>query len=139
MEALTLIWTALEKGAQAAASKVGSKAIKDAYQGLKTLLHRKQKGKSLDRTLLAKGAKRSSAESAQLKTALAKSDVQNDPKVVEAAQKVMTLIDPKNAATGKYSLQVTGDVQGLVQGDNAHVSMTFGSEPSKTKKQEPAR
>ncbi|HZT35218.1 MAG TPA: hypothetical protein VFA15_04810, partial [Nitrososphaera sp.] len=119
---------------QAAATKVGNKAVNDAYQGLKALLRRKHKGKSSDRTLLDKGTKRSSAENARLKTALEKSDVENDPKVVEAAQKLMTLIDPKNAATGKYSLQVTGDVHGVVQGDNAQVSMTFGSEPNNTKK-----
>jgi hypothetical protein len=134
MDALTLIWTALEKGAQAAATNVGSKAVKDAYQGLKTLLRRKHKGKSPDRSLLDKDATRSSAENARLKTALEESDLHKNPKVVEAAQKLMTLIDPKNSAMGKYNLQVTGDVQGLVQGDNAQVSMTFGSDANKAKK-----
>jgi len=134
MDALTLIWTAIEKGAQGAATKVGSDAVRDAYKGFRSLLRQKLKDKSVDHTILDKHSRRSPSEKARLKTALENSEAHNDPKVVESAHKVMALLDPKNAAVGKYSVHVTGNVQGMVQGDNAQVSITFGSDATKARR-----
>jgi hypothetical protein len=135
MEPLTLIWTALERGAQSAAQSVASKAIKDAYQAFKGLVRRKLRGKPRAHALLGKdSAEISKKQKKELKAALEKSEVHRDPAVLESAQKVMTVVDPKNAVSGKYSVRITGNVQGLVQGDNAQVSMTFGTEANKKNK-----
>jgi hypothetical protein len=38
----------------------------------------------------------------------------------------MGLVDPQQAATGKYNVQIAGNVQGLAQGDYQRVEMNFG-------------
>ena len=55
--------------------------------------------------------------------------VDQDENIIETAQKVMTLIQPQQAAMGKYNVQITGNVQGYAQGDYQQVTMNFGNEP----------
>jgi hypothetical protein len=40
-------------------------------------------------------------------------------------------VNPQQAASGKYNVQITGKVQGYVQGDHANVTMNFNSDPEK--------
>ena len=54
--------------------------------------------------------------------------IDQDQEIIEAAKKVMTLVQPQQAALGKYNVQITGNVQGFAQGDYQHVEMTFGSD-----------
>lgn len=118
MNSLALIWQALEMGAQAAARTVGSKAVKDAYKGFKALLRRKLPQNSAH-VLSKSSTQLSPDEKRQLKTTLEKAEVHKNRDVVDAAHKLMILIDPQNSASRKYKTQVEGNVQGLVQGDNA--------------------
>ena len=53
----------------------------------------------------------------------------HDEAIIKAAQRVMTLVNPQQAAMGQYIVQITGNVQGIAQGDYQHVEMTFGSDP----------
>jgi hypothetical protein len=129
MEPITLIITALTAGATAGAQAVAGEAIKDTYHGLKTLIRRKFAGKPEAEIALAKYEEKPQVWEAPLKEALAETDADQDEEIIQAAQKIMTLVSPQQAAMGKYNIQITGNVQGFVQGDDAQVTMTFGDKP----------
>jgi len=61
-----------------------------------------------------------------LKDQLTQVAAEKDEEIIRAAQKVMALVDPQQAAKGKYNAQVVGNVYGLAQGDHQQVTMTFG-------------
>jgi hypothetical protein len=127
MEPITLILTALAEGAKASAGV----AIKDAYNGLKTLIQRKFSGKPVAEMALTQHEAKPEVWEAPLKEALTETSADQDPELVTAAQKLMELANPQQAAVGKYNVQITGNVQGVVAGDNAKVEMNFGGEKPK--------
>lgn len=61
-----------------------------------------------------------------LRKSLSETKSANDADLIAAAQSVLKLADPQGVAAGKYSISVSGNVQGLVQGDHAQVTMNFG-------------
>jgi hypothetical protein len=129
MDPITVIVTALATGAAAAAKETASEVIKDAYHGLKALIQRKFADKPEAELVLAKHAEKPAVWEAPLKEALTEVAADRDEAVLDAAQQLMTLIDPQQAATGKYAVHIAGDAQGVVQGDHAQVTMTFGDTP----------
>jgi len=128
MDPLTLILTALSTGAAAGSQAIASDAIKDAYTGLKSLIQRKLSGKSSAELALTEHEADPMTWEAPLKKALVQAQVDQDKDIIEAAQKMMTLIQPQQAAMGKYNVQITGNVQGYAQGDYQQVTMNFGNE-----------
>src|SRR5439155_27188274 len=64
-----------------------------------------------------------------LRYQLAQTGADRDEEILEAARLLMALVDPPGAAEGKYQVQFTGPVQGVVIGDSAHVTQTFGHKP----------
>jgi hypothetical protein len=62
----------------------------------------------------------------RLRDALVQAGADRDQEIITRARELMTLVNPQQAAMGKYNVQITGDVKGFVQGDNASVSMNFG-------------
>ncbi len=66
---------------------------------------------------------------APLETQIKETQVDQDKEIIAAAQKLMTLVQPQQAAMGKYNVQITGGVQGYAQGDYQQVTMNFGNEP----------
>lgn len=137
MEPITLILTALVTGATAGVSATATEAVKDTYQGLKKLIKRKfeKKKESEVEKALAKYEENPQLYENLLKEALVKTDADKDEEIVQAAQKLMTLVNPQQAAQGKFNVQITGgNVQGFIQGDNANVKMNFNdSSPPKKK------
>jgi hypothetical protein len=131
MEPITLILAALAAGAIAGIQATASQAIKDTYASLKKLIQFKFAGQQDAELALAKYEEKPEIWEAPLKNALAEVAADKDKEIVTVAQKVMALIDPEQAAMGKYNVQITGNVQGLVQGDNAQVTMTFNDNPPK--------
>jgi hypothetical protein len=130
MDPLTLIITALVAGAAAGAQGTASEAIKDAYRGLKSLLSRKFANRPEAELALAKHEEMPQVWEAPLKDALSSVGANHDEEIVKAAQSLMALINPQLAASGKYNVQITGNVQGLVQGDHALVTMNFDKKSS---------
>jgi hypothetical protein len=126
MEPITLILTALTAGASAAGKETASEAIKDTYHGLRALIQRKFANKPEAELALAKHEEDPQVWEAPLKDALAKVSVDKDEELVKTAQKLMMLVNPQQATMGKYNVQITGNVQGFVQGDNSNVTMSFG-------------
>src|SRR5579872_324701 len=128
MDPLTLILTALGTGAAAGGQAVASDAIKDAYAGLRSLIQQKFSGKRGAELALTEHENDPTTWEAPLKKALVQAQVDQDKEIIEAAQKMMTLIQPQQAAMGKYNVQVAGNVQGYAQGDYQQVNMNFGKE-----------
>lgn len=130
MEAVDLIRDALMSGSVAATTKVASKALLDTYQGLKVLVQRKFDGEPKAELALDEHESDPETWERPLKAELVRVGAAKDPEIVEAAQRLLRLINPQQAALGKYNVQVGGDIQGLVQGDNAQVTMQFGEKSS---------
>ena len=129
MDPVTLILTALATGAAASAKDVTSQAVKDAYNGLKTLIKNKLAGKPDAEMALAQHEKKPEVWKAPLEDGLKEAGVEQDQDIIAAAQQLMTLVHPQQAAMGKYNVQITGNVQGYAQGDHQQVTMNFGNEP----------
>jgi len=133
MDPLGLILAALTAGATAGVQGAAGEAVKDAYNSLKELLKRKLGSKPEAQMVLSKHEEKPSVWEAPLRDALGQVAADQDSEVITSAQNLLTLINPQQAAKGKYNIQISGSVQGLVQGDNASVHMTFGDAPAKRK------
>lgn len=129
MDATTLILTALGTGAAAGGQALVTDAIKDSYAGLKALVQRKFAGKSKAELVLEEYESDPETWKGPLKKALVEEQVDQNRDVIEAAQKVLKLVQPQQAAIGKYNVQVAGNVYGYAQGDSQYVNMNFGNEP----------
>jgi hypothetical protein len=129
MDPLTLILTALGTGAAFLAKQAASEAVKDAYQALKTRLQQKFADKPEATVALAKYADKPDVWRAPVHEALTETAADQDRELITAAQQLLALVDPQQAAMGKYNVQIAGQVQGFVQGDHAQVTMTFGDKP----------
>jgi len=129
MDPITLILTALVSGAAASVKDTASQAVKEGYNGLKTLIQSKLAGRSAAETALAQFEEDPDVWKAPLEKELKKAGIAQDKEIIDTAQKVMTLVQPQQAAQGKYNVQITGNVQGFAQGDNQTVNMNFGNPP----------
>jgi hypothetical protein len=108
-----------------------AKGTKKEKEGLKALIQRKFEGKPNAQAALVEYEEDPETYEKPLKKALLETHVDTEQDVVEAAQRVLTLIQPQQAAMGKYNIQNTGSVQGQVMGDHANVTMHFGDTPKK--------
>ncbi len=128
MEPTTLIMTALATGAAAGASTTASEAIKDAYDYLKEIVSSKFSGKPEAKNVLIEHKQKPDIWVAdRLKEVLIETGADQDKEIVQAAQKLMTLMKPQQAASGKYNTQIIGDIRGISQGDYTTVTMNFDS------------
>ena len=123
MDSITLILTALTAGA--ASPKVT--AVQDAYTELKTLIQLKFESKHIAVIALTEFEKRPEIWKAPLEEELRKTGSEQDEKIIVEAKKVVALSQDKQITTGKYNMQMTGNVQGIVIGDNQQMTMSFGN------------
>jgi hypothetical protein len=121
MDPVTLILGGLVAGASASSQAVGSEAVKDSYSALKALIQRKLAGKRDAELVLHKYEEKPEAWKEPFKETLRQTHID--------AQRLLTLVHPQQAAMGKFNVQIAGNVQGFLQGDNAHVTMVFGDQP----------
>ncbi|SRR5258708_24413539 len=128
MDTITFILTALTAGAAAGAKDTASVAVKDAYSGLKELIQRRFAGNPIAEMALTEHEKKPDIWRTPLEEGIKETRIDQDKEVIEAAQRLMFLIQPQQAAMGKYNLQITGNVQGFAQGDYQQVTMNFGNE-----------
>ena len=125
MDPITLILTALISGATASVKDTASQAVKDTYNGLKTLIQSKLAGRSAAETALAQFEEDPDVWKAPLEKELNKAGIAQDKEIIDTAQRVMTLVQPQQAAQGKYNVQITGNVHGFASGDHQTVHMNF--------------
>jgi hypothetical protein len=126
MDPVSLILAALAAGAVAGVQTTATAAIKDAYNGLKELVHRRFSGKPEAAVALSEYENDPDRGKETLRKALIDTGAGTDAELVDHAKQVMQLVDPLQYNKGKYNVQVTGDVQGQIIGDNAHQENQFG-------------
>ena len=131
MDPLSLILTALVAGATAAAKETATAAVKDAYQGLKTLVLNKFSGKPEAETALSGYEKKPEIWKEPVKDALAGTAADKDEAIIKAAQALLARADPQGHAQGKYSVQFAGPVYGATIGDQNAVTNYFGDSPKR--------
>jgi len=128
MEPITLIVSALGAGATVALKETASQAVKDIYAGLKALIQKRFAGKPEAEMVLAQHEKKPKVWETPLKDALVETGADKDEAIVQAAEKLLKLIQPQQIGTGKYNVQI-GEAQGVVIGDQAQVEQHFGEKP----------
>ena len=125
MEPITLILTALTIGAATIAKGALTEMGKEAYQNLKKSIQNKLAGNKEAELVLEKYEEKPTVWETPLKDMLITAGIDKDKEIIQTAQNLLSIIDPQQAAVGKYNLQITGEVNGIVQGDNAQVTMHF--------------
>jgi len=129
MDAISLIEAALVAGAAASAKDTSSQAIKDAYTGLKTLLGHLFAEKPKAQVILDEYEADPEVYEKPLKKLLTEAHAEQNTDLLDAAERVITLVQPQQIGLGKYTLQNTGTVQGQNIGDQNTITQTFGNQP----------
>jgi hypothetical protein len=124
MDPMSMLISALTTGAVVALQETAGTAVKDAYQGLVNLI-----GKRFSTNSKAKAALEGYKEDPEtwkkpLEKSIRETNLAEDQEVLVLAQKLLQLTESQKPSA-KYDVKVTGNVQGLVQGDHATVSMNF--------------
>jgi hypothetical protein len=132
MDPVTLVVAALGTAIAVMGQVTLSEAAKDAYHNLKTLLGNRFSADPKHTEALAAFEKDPEGKATDLASAVNESKAHEDPAIKEAAEKLLAQTDPEGQAAGKYHLLIKGNVQGLVQGDHANVTMNFGQPEPKT-------
>jgi hypothetical protein len=133
MDPIALILTALTTGAAAAGQTVANDAIKDSYAALKALIQRKFAGKPKAEMVLTEYESEPETWETPFKKALAEVHAEQEQEILDAAHRVLHLIQSQQTAVSKFNMQITGDVQGIAQGDHQQVTMNFDNKPKKKK------
>ena len=128
MEPITLILGALAAGALAGVKDSATGAVKDAYAGLKRLVATHFAGKPAAELALAEHAADPDTWQAPLAKALAETGTDADPAVIEAARRLMELLDQAGARAGKYQVDLRG-AQGVQVGDYSQQHNVFNAPP----------
>ena len=129
MDPLTLILTALTAGAAAGGKAVVSEAVKDAYNGLKSLIQRKFAGKSSAEVALTEHETDPQTWAAPLKKALAQEHADQDQAILQAAEQLLAQI--KALPGGEQHIQnaVGSYIAQADRGSTASVTITPPKEP----------
>ncbi|MDM8514938.1 hypothetical protein QUF76_01970 [Desulfobacterales bacterium HSG16] len=128
MDPINVITTALATGAGAALKSTAEKAVKETYDGLKFLIQRcfKEKENTQGDMILQSHEQDPTVWAKPLEDALVKADVDKNEDILKAAQKLMEMIEPKQAAMGKFNIQAN-NVTGVVQAEKIdNLTQTFG-------------
>ncbi len=130
MDPTVLILSALTSGATAALSETVETVVKDAYQGLKTLIQKKFAGKPKAEMVLEEHAKEPETWNKPLEKVLREEGADQDGEILQAAERLLELIQAQSKTGGKYDVRISGS-QGIVIGDNAQVEQHFDDLPRK--------
>ncbi|WP_373529537.1 hypothetical protein [Nostoc sp.] len=126
MEPISLIIAALGAGAIAAAKDTAGTAVKDAYQGLKTLIKKKFESEPKAQMVLEEHETDPETYEAPLKKKLAEAGVDQDAEIIKAAQELLKQEKPEESAAGKYNTVFQGEVKGIQVGDRNKQENKFG-------------
>lgn len=129
MDPITLIVTAITTGATFIAKEIGGDAVKDAYSGLKELIKKRFAGKPQAEMALTESEKDPGTWEKPLQKAVQEAKLETDNEIIEAAQRLLKLVDSEGATKGKYNVAFHGTAQGTVIGDHSTVTQTFGEKP----------
>jgi hypothetical protein len=133
MDPVSLIVAAVAAGAAEAAKGTASVAVKDAYAALKSLLRSHFAGKPQASVALQEFESDPETWKKPLEKAVTESGLSEDKNALAQADQVLKLLHPEQHASGKYAVQVTGDVQGMQVGDYGTQHNVFGGKASENK------
>jgi len=128
MEPITLITSALTAGIAALGKETVKAGAKDAYSGLKALVARRFKDKKNEKgaMVLKEHEQMPDVWTKPLEAALIETEVEKDAEIIKAAQELMGMLKPQQAATGKFNIQAE-NIQGAVQADKIdNLTQNFG-------------
>jgi hypothetical protein len=125
MDPVSLILAALAAGATTAAQDTASQAVKDAYAGLKALVKKRFEKKPKAEMALTEYEKDTDTWQKPLEELLIETGADQDETLVRQAEQVLKLVHPQQASQGKFNVQI-GEGKGIVIGDHAQVTQTFG-------------
>jgi hypothetical protein len=129
VDPVSLIVAALAAGAVAGAQNTATDAVKDAYTGLKELVRRRLSGRMASEKALAQHDDSPLQAREALEAELVAVGAGDDAAVVDAAQRLMALLDPTGTQTGKYVVDLRG-AQGVQVGDHNTQTNTFSTPPA---------
>jgi hypothetical protein len=129
LDPVTLILAALAAGAVKGVGETATTAVKDAYAGLKKLVARRLAGRPTAEVALAEHEQDPERWNAPLGTALTEAEAATDQQVIDAAKRLMALVDPAGSTAGKYTVDLHG-ARGAQVGDHNKQVNTFGAPPS---------
>jgi len=124
MDPVTLIVTALAAGVASALQEDTKDAVKAAYARLRDMLKRRFSGRRVGELALAEHEAAPAMWEPQLRAELAATGAENDPDLLDAAQALLSLVDPPGARSGKYHVSIRGS-QGVQVGDHNTQTNTF--------------
>ncbi|MEH1843285.1 MAG: hypothetical protein V7L20_32255 [Nostoc sp.] len=126
MEPVSMIIAALGAGAIAATKDTAGTAVKDAYQGLKTLIKKKFESEPKAQMVLEEHETDPETYEAPLKKKLAEAGADQDAEIIKLAQELLKQLKPEESATGKYNTVFQGEVKGIQVGDRNTQENKFG-------------
>ncbi|HAC65098.1 MAG TPA: hypothetical protein DCF68_16605 [Cyanothece sp. UBA12306] len=118
MEPISLIITALVAGATASAKDIAGTAVKDSYDGLKTLIKRKFEGDPFGQGLMDGKPEEIKQVEGLLKDKIKDAGVDQDQEIIKVAQELLKETNPDESAIGKFNVEFKGKTQGVVIGDH---------------------
>ncbi len=127
MEPISLIIAALVAGATAATKDTAGKAVKDAYEGLKTLIKRKFEGDPLGQGLVDAKSEEIKQAEGLLKDKISNAGADEDEEIINVAQVLLKQVNPEESAAGKFKVDFQGEVKAAQVGDHNTQTNTFGS------------
>jgi hypothetical protein len=128
LDAVSLIVNALTSGAARGVADSTADAVKDAYSKLRHLVSGWFAENRTAAIVLAEHGNDPSTWQAPLSKALAESGASEDPAVMEAAQRVMALLDEVGSRAGKYHVDLR-HASGVVVGEGNQQVNVFNAGP----------
>jgi hypothetical protein len=125
VDPVTLLVTALGAGAAAGVGETATAAVKDAYAMLKEKVATRFSGDASREVMLVGYERQPEVWRSSLVRALIESGVVEDQDAVEAARRLLELLDEAGARQGRYVVDVRG-AQGVQIGDHNTQTNRFG-------------
>jgi len=124
VDPVTLLVTALAAGTAGGLKDTATTAVKDTYAELKALVSRRFSGSPERELVLVQHERQPDVWQAPLSQALVDSGAAGDAVVVDAAQRLLALLDEAGTRAGKYTVDLRG-AQGVQVGDRNTQANTF--------------
>ncbi len=128
MEPVTLVVAALAAGAASGAGETAAAAVRDAYEGLKRLVSARLAGRRAAEVALAEHEADPDTWRAPLEKELLETGAGADPEVVEAARRLLDLVDGGRGGN-RYTVDLRG-AQGVQVGDRNQQLNQFPHPPA---------
>jgi hypothetical protein len=124
MQAVNLILSALTAGAAASTKDITSQAIKDSYNGLKSLIQHRFANHPKAQAALVDYEDDPDTYEKPLAKALTEAHIDQEQDIMQAARQLMLLIQSQQGSSN--TVQNFGSVQGQVVENKGSVNMNFG-------------